>query len=55
MDKIIKISKPTITGRRKLLDYYLEGKNLEKMDIERLAKITMDFTGSDIKCLVNLA
>jgi len=22
---------------------------------ERLAKITMDFTGSDIKCLVNLA
>lgn len=55
MDKIIKISKPTITGRRKLLDYYLEGKKLEKMDIDRLAKITMDFTGSDIKCLVNLA
>lgn len=55
-DKIIHIQPPTLIGRKKLFEYYLKNKNIDKdLSIDYLAKITMNSSGSDIKNLINLA
>lgn len=46
---------PSIIGRKKIIEYYIDKINHEDIDIDRLASITTDFTGSDIKNMINLA
>lgn len=56
-DKVINMPYPNLESRRKILDYYLNKikYNGEMVDKEKIVQLSVQFTGADIKNLVNLA
>lgn len=56
-DKVISIPYPNLESRRKILEYYIEKVKYDsnKIDKEKIVQLTVQFTGADIKNLVNLA
>jgi len=55
-DKILRIPKPSLKGRGEIIEHYLKLIKHEKnIDPKKLAQMTINFTGSDIKTFINLA
>lgn len=55
-DKILKIPLPSLKGRHKLLEFYLDKiKYDSRVDIDRIARETIGFNGADIKTVINLS
>lgn len=55
-DKILKIPKPTVKGRQKILEHYLKKVQHDSdLDVRKIAKGTLGSTGSDLKTLINLS
>lgn len=52
-DKRINIPYPNLESRKKILHYYLDKVKHKDINIDRLSKLTIQFTGADIKNLVN--
>ncbi|MDX2227755.1 MAG: AAA family ATPase [Verrucomicrobiae bacterium] len=54
-DRILFVPPPDEPSRRAILEVVLRGKPVEKMDLEAIVKKTRDFSGADLKHLVDLA
>ena len=55
-DRIIKVPLPDKYSRGKILDYYIQNKNIEKgLDITSLAELTDGYSGAELKNLINEA
>jgi len=55
-DRIIRVPLPDKDSREKILDYYLENKNIEKtFDVPSIAELTDGFSGAQLKNLLNEA
>lgn len=55
-DKILRIPLPDVRGREEIIKHYLKGVNHDnKLNTEDLAKKTANYTGADIKNLINLS
>ena len=55
-DRIIKVPLPDKYSRAKILDYYIQNKNIEKeVDITSLAELTDGYSGAQLKNLINEA
>ena len=52
-DRIVKIGLPDKTAREKILEFYLEKKKTENIDIQELSYLTEGYSGADIKNLIN--
>lgn len=50
----MKIPRPSIKGRKEIIKYYLN-KIKSDVDVDKLASETINFTGSDIKTMCNIA
>ena len=55
IDKVIRIPLPDITGRQKILDYYVKRIQSEYQDTSTMAKRTIGFSGAELKNYVNTA
>ena len=53
-DRIIFIPPPDALARKEILEIQLKGKPMMEVDIEKIAKNTIDFTGADLKALVDI-
>jgi len=53
-DRIIFVPPPDQEARGKIINLILEGKPVEKIDVEKIASKTKDFSGADIKALIDL-
>uniref|UniRef100_A0A6C0E7T7 AAA+ ATPase domain-containing protein n=1 Tax=viral metagenome TaxID=1070528 RepID=A0A6C0E7T7_9ZZZZ len=55
-DRIIRVSLPDKDSREKIIEYYLNNKNIERnFDISSIADLTEGFSGAQIKNLINEA
>ena len=55
-DKKLTIPKPDLKARKEILEHFLKKQPKEKsVDIDRLARLTVGYTGADLKNAVNLA
>ena len=56
-DKVISIPYPNLESRKKILDYYISKVKYDKerIDKEKIVQLTVQFTGADLKNLINLA
>jgi SpoVK/Ycf46/Vps4 family AAA+-type ATPase len=54
-DRIIFVQPPDASGREAILKILLQGKPIGTIDYELLAKQTPDFSGADIKALIDVA
>lgn len=54
-DRIIFVSPPDATAREEILNIYLKDKPTEQIDIKSIVKSTEEFTGADMKALVDVA
>jgi transitional endoplasmic reticulum ATPase len=54
-DRVIFVPPPDFPGRTEILRLLLRGKPAEKIDFEHLAKKTGDFSGADLKAVVDRA
>jgi cell division protease FtsH len=55
-DRIVRVPLPDKDSREKILDYYLENKNIEKtFDVPSIAELTDGFSGAQLKNLLNEA
>lgn len=56
-DKVVTIPVPSYDVRKKILNYYLKNLKMDKvaLDIDKIADITINMTGADLKNLVNTA
>ncbi len=55
-DKVLNIPKPQFKAREKILTHFLKKQAMDKtVNVERLAKLTVGYTGADLKNAVNLA
>ena len=55
-DRIIRVSLPDKDSREKIIEYYLNNKNIEhNFDIASIAELTEGFSGAQIKNLINEA
>ena len=54
-DRIISIPIPSFKGRTQLIKYYLNKIKHKGVNIGQVARKTVNFTGADIKNLVNMA
>lgn len=55
-DRIIRVPLPDKSSREKILDYYLENKNIENaFDVPSIAELTDGFSGAQLKNLINEA
>ena len=55
-DRIIRVSLPDKDSREKIIEYYLNNKNIEQtFDIASIAELTEGFSGAQIKNLINEA
>lgn len=55
IDKVIRIPLPDVKGREKLLQYYIKKIKSQKVDVEKLARRIIGYSGADIKNYVNTA
>ena len=53
-DRIIFVPPPDFEAREKIIEIQLQGKPIEKIDYGKVAKNTEEFSGADIKLLVDL-
>ncbi len=54
-DRIIFVPPPDVGGRAAITELMLAGKPVEKVDAEGLAKKIQDFSGADIKAMIDIA
>lgn len=54
-DRIIFVQPPDNESRENILKVLLRGKPAKEMDLKRLAKITEEFSGADLKAVLDLA
>ena len=55
IDKVIRIPWPDVSGREKLLKYYIDRIKSEKVELNTMARHIIGFSGADIKNYVNTA
>jgi hypothetical protein len=51
----VAVAKPDLKGRREILDLYVNRITHDGIDIDKLAKRTVGFTGADLENMVNTA
>lgn len=54
-DRVVFVPPPDQPGRAAILDLLLRGKPAEKIDVDQLAKKTQNFSGADLKAIVDRA
>jgi transitional endoplasmic reticulum ATPase len=54
-DRIIFVSPPDITARQEILQLLTENKPVENLDIAQLAKLSPEFSGADLKAVLDIA
>ncbi len=54
-DRVIFVAPPDEDGRKQILDNYLDGKPVERVNTSTIARMTEGFSGADLKALVENA
>jgi len=54
-DRVVFVAPPDIEGRTEILNQYLKDKPTEKIDITAVAKVTEEYSGADLKAVVDIA
>jgi transitional endoplasmic reticulum ATPase len=54
-DRIIFVEPPDETARQEILKSMLEGKPIGEMDSKKIASVTKDYSGADLKALIDIA
>ncbi len=54
-DRIIFVAPPDVNAREEIFKLHLEEKPVEKIDYQKLAKLSKDFSGADIKATIDVA
>ena len=54
-DRVIFVQPPDLAARVKILELQLEGKPVEKLNLEAIAKQTEGYSGADLKAVVDIA
>lgn len=52
-DRIVFVPPPDLPGRKKILEILCKDKPLDNLDFEKVAKKTPDFSGADLKALID--
>jgi len=54
-DRVIFVAPPDEEGRAEILKQHLLGKPVENIDVQQVAKITQEYSGADLKAIVDIA
>jgi len=54
-DRVIFVQPPDLDARKEILQLFLKGKPTEKINYEQVAKFLEDYSGADIKAVIDLA